>query len=281
MSGDWFYSDREKKFGPCTAQEVLAQIRESGVENILVWKNGFDGWESPLDVAEFASELTQELPPIPPPLPTSGGSVAEKTSKSAGSVPAVEQNPEQHEASIVDSIDQEKTVSTLHPWRRYFARTLDVFFFCMLLILLFAAVGVPSFFEDSNDILLNLLLLAAYVPFEAFCMTAFGTTLGKTLYKISVKPASGSNRTFANYLSRAVQVWFRGLGIGIPFVVLVTQIFAYRNLRDKGQTSWDRDGGWTVSHGTLSGGRWLLIIASYLGFITVMMALIAAESAAF
>jgi hypothetical protein len=78
--------------------------------------------------------------------------------------------------------------SATHPWARYFARLLDTSFFSFFF---FFVLGVtfPSLFtstggKDTQRSLENLYGIAgllAYVPFEAFCMNIFGTTLSKAL----------------------------------------------------------------------------------------------------
>ena len=140
-----------------------------------------------------------------------------------------------------------------HPWRRYFARIFDIYVFAML-----GSFGIgllfPSLFDNSdqkqNDAVLNIALVAAYVPFEAFCLYAFGTTIGKSLYKIKLMKV-GRSITLYDGLRRAFAVWLKGMGAGIPIVTLFTLISAYNTLKSRGATSWDAQYDWRVSHGAI------------------------------
>jgi hypothetical protein len=56
-------------------------------------------------------------------------------------------------------------------------------------------------------------------------------------------------------------VWIRGLAFGLPLVPIVTQVIAYRRLKAQGQTSWDADGGYVVTHPRQGAAQQFTIIA--------------------
>ena len=60
----------------------------------------------------------------------------------------------------------------------------------------------------------------------------------------------------------AAMVWWRGLGMGVPVVMLVTQARAHSKLSRGDATSWDRDTGQVVLHRSMSGGRAALAVLS-------------------
>jgi hypothetical protein len=45
--------------------------------------------------------------------------------------------------------------------------------------------------------------------------------------------------SFSEALNRSFLVFVQGVGLGIPFVALFTQLFAYRRLTKTGTTLWD------------------------------------------
>jgi len=49
-------------------------------------------------------------------------------------------------------------------------------------------------------------------------------------------------------LNREILVWVQGLGFGIPVVIPITMIFAYRNLGRHSTTSWDKKMSLVVIH---------------------------------
>ncbi len=129
--------------------------------------------------------------------------------------------------------------------------------FDIYVFIIVASVGAgllfPDLFEGTSktepgrDQLIGILFLFAYIPVEAFCLYAFGTTLGKALYGITVIP--GEKRiAFSQALRRSVLVWFKGLGMGIGIVAIFTQIVAYNNLKRNLTTTWDSDIGMSVTH---------------------------------
>jgi hypothetical protein len=100
-------------------------------------------------------------------------------------------------------------------------------------------------------------------------MNAFGTTLGKALYRIKVTDQSGQALSLWTAFKRAVMVWFRGLALGIPFITLFTQIIAYEKLSTDRQTTWDRDLNLRVTIRYLSAARVLLLILAWVLLILI------------
>jgi hypothetical protein len=246
MTDNWYYSDGDEPFGPISLDDVSTKIRQTIGKQHLVWKEGMTDWQSARESPAFASIFV-----TPPPLPE----------------PAVTL----------------KSYSTLqehrHPWRRYFARILDLYIWVIL-----GSFGIglmfPGLFENSykqNDVLLNLIMVAVYIPVEAFCLYAFGTTVGKSLYKINIKMEGGSI-TMIDGFRRAFAVYARGMGAGIPIVALFTLISAYNTLKSKGITSWDAQYHWIVAHGELKTLGWAGIIFAWVVFGSVLLALVALGS---
>jgi len=86
------------------------------------------------------------------------------------------------------------------------------------------------------------------IAVEAFCLMAFGTTPGKWLFGIRLSFASARRPSITDALIRCVGVMAQGLAFGMPFVSLVTQMFAYRRLMRTGTTRWDVASRCTVSY---------------------------------
>ena len=73
-------------------------------------------------------------------------------------------------------------------------------------------------------------------------------SFGKWLMGVRVVDASYRPIGVPRALSREILVWVNGLGIGIPFVTLVTLVMAYRRLDGDAITSWDDKLGLVVLH---------------------------------
>ena len=134
-----------------------------------------------------------------------------------------------------------------HPWRRLFARTVDIctagLVLFMLLIFAFSATmpeQAASFAKAiENPIIASVVLYLIWLPAEALLLSLFGTTPAKWLFGIQVAHPGGNLLSFAATLNRSFLVFVQGVGFGIPFVALFTQLFAYRRLTKTGTTLWD------------------------------------------
>jgi len=143
-----------------------------------------------------------------------------------------------------------------HPWRRFFARTVDASTIGLLLIFLLALlIGalLPAETEAfasmiENPIVAGFLLYLAFIPTEAALLSLFDTTPAKWLFGIRIIHPNGGSLSFSEALNRSFRVWFQGVGLGIPFVAIFTQLFAYRRLAKTGTTLWDTSTNVIVTH---------------------------------
>jgi hypothetical protein len=164
-------------------------------------------------------------------------------------------------------------------WRRFFARTLDLY---VWLIVVGFAVGILnarfgwSLLEfggmpRSSQNTLNAILIT---PFALICdvlvYAAFGNSIGKGLLGVKVQTLNGAALPAQTYAMRTVDVWIRGLGLGIPIVALFTEIAAYRAVAGGGRTSWDIRYGCRVSRTPRKIGHYLVAVALFLGFVVVV-----------
>ena len=152
-----------------------------------------------------------------------------------------------------------------HPWRRFFARIIDS---CGGLLLIFPIVYALALLSPTkaiyfaklleNQFIAGFVIFALWVPMEATLLSTAGNTPARFLFGISVRTISGQKLSFSQALSRSFQVLLKGVGLGIPFVSIFTQIFAYRRLVRTGTTLWDTANDSVVSHKEWGTGRALL-----------------------
>lgn len=236
----WYFIGSDgTEFGPYP-RDTLRAMRAAGQVGAsdLVWSPGMDGWKPYSDV----------LPPPLPPAPSSGTiqpaeEVATPSELPGGLLPLA--------ASGAAATD-----SSPHPWRRYFSRIADIFTFGLFSAIA-ASTIVAAVAPDRLDGMLAVLenefiasvgVLLAWVPVEAFALSVFGTTPGRSLFGIVIRDREGEALGFDRSLERSARVVFQGLGMGIPLLVLFTQWFAYRRLTTTGTTLWDEAVGAVVTH---------------------------------
>jgi len=181
------------------------------------------------------------------------------------------------------SVDQSKSFfgGQHHPWRRLFARTVDICTagFLLFLLLIFAlsatmpeqAVGFAKAIE--NPIIAGVVLYLVWVPAESVFLSLFGTTPAKWLFGIRVAHPGGDLLSFPEALNRSFLVFLQGVGLGIPFVALFTQLFAYRRLTKTGTTLWDTSTNTVVLHKKWGVLRALVCAAAVFGVLILMSAL--------
>ncbi|MFN3656924.1 MAG: RDD family protein [Pseudolabrys sp.] len=255
MNNNWYYSETgEQSHGPISIEDLgRILVGKNNSANFLVWFPGMPDWTRAGNVADLKRYFQQNAPP---PL-----------------------RAKPNDAVVMAPV--QSTPSVLHPWRRYFARILDLYIF-MLIFFFFLGVAFPELSATNQtrgtDYLYTLIGLAAYSVFETFCLNVFGTTFGKLLYGIRLETKAGDQIAFIAALKRSLSIWVRGLGLGIPIIALVTLVVAYRTLLKEGQTSWDRDFNFVVLHRDLSIFRWFVIAVAWLLLLSIWAILIAAGS---
>ena len=150
----------------------------------------------------------------------------------------------------------------------------------MLLIFAFSATmpekaaGFAKAIE--NPIIASVVLYLIWLPAEALLLSLFGTTPAKWLFGIRVAHPGGNLLYFAAALNRSFLVFVQGVGFGIPFVALFTQLFAYRRLTKTGTTLWDTSTTAVVIHKKWGMFRALACTAAVFFVLILMSALNAA-----
>lgn len=166
------------------------------------------------------------------------------------------------------------TDAAIHPWRRYFARSLD---YTIAGLVVVAVIGFanPSFFNrQTSALVLALLTMALWVPFEGLLLAKYGTTPGKAFMKLRVTPVTSDDPApFDLTLARALRVWFGGLACGLPLLSLAAMIVGYESLRRRGATWWDRQLEFAVREtGPLGADRVIGLILIFGGLLALALA---------
>jgi len=168
------------------------------------------------------------------------------------------------------------------PFRRYFARIADIGLFSLLtvVVLLVAIFNIPAFAHafahayETDSFLANALFTLTPLFVSAFVcawmLSRWGTTPAKKAFGIEVR-AKGEKLTFDQAISREFGVMVSGLCLGIPLLLIFTQLYSCFRLCKTGSTSWDEKGGIDVAH-----QRWSFFRASVAVFYSIAMLLLGA-----
>ena len=140
-------------------------------------------------------------------------------------------------------------VGQIRPWIRYWARMFD--YSISLLVIGISGWLTSSFkigFLLKHQLFYYLLVVFIWTFIEAGFLSSWGYTPGKWLLGIAVRDKNGSKLTYKEAITRSLKIYWRGIGIGFPFVTFITMIVAHHRLTKFGATSWDKEGGFTVEH---------------------------------
>jgi uncharacterized RDD family membrane protein YckC len=138
---------------------------------------------------------------------------------------------------------------TWHPWRRFFARSIDLlilgpvaaFGFMLIFFVTGQSIFANALLQEVNNIIIApVALYLLYIPFEALLISKTRTTLGKFIFGIKVIHRTGEKLSYTSALKRAYIVWLRGDGLGLPVVSFLTRLHSYIILRKTRTTPWDK-----------------------------------------
>ena len=177
-----------------------------------------------------------------------------------------------------DVAAKQRDVAEPHPWRRYFARGIDL-----------SLVGLPVSFVQYvllhrnyttvsrwEDIVCALIGWGLLLLLEPLLLARFGTTAGKWCMGITVTRPDGERLSYSEALNRTALVWFYGAGLGLPLVELVCSYLSYRRYMRGEELAWE-EGSVERFDGRGTGKMALLCAACWAvrGTLTVAMVLAA------
>lgn len=129
------------------------------------------------------------------------------------------------------------------PFRRFFARWLDLIFYVTLWQLFLVIVLDMNLSNrgSGGDVLDAVMQLLLMLVLEPVFLRLLGTTPGKWILGLRVTGEDGKHLTLAQARSRTWKVWFRGMGLGIPIYNLVRYWKSYRACEDGEILDWEED----------------------------------------
>jgi uncharacterized RDD family membrane protein YckC len=126
-----------------------------------------------------------------------------------------------------------------YPWRRFFARSVDLMSSGFLIFLLFSFLIGYLFPQNSegfikiinNPIGAGILLYVLWLPIEALFLSLGGTTPAKWVFGIHVESQSGGKLSYGQAFKRAILVFVQGDGFGIPLIIFITRLLPILSLQ--------------------------------------------------
>jgi uncharacterized RDD family membrane protein YckC len=238
----FYFLDRNShSIGPFSREDLLAHLEENHyTSDTLVWHNGMPDW---VTLSSF-----------------DGSSFSQGIGASAAQIRSV--------SPTTPASTEAYSLSSPAPWRRWFARFVDITIFgnaVFLLTMIGTAMISPDALQvisiyTSNPLFDGAILLLVWCPFECLLLAKIGTTPGKRVFGLRVQNKDGSLLPFDRLLTRYMGMTVYGMGCGIYLVLLFTYILSYRRLMSTRTTRWDEAAeshvvatGWTTGRSLFGG----------------------------
>ncbi len=157
------------------------------------------------------------------------------------------------------------------PWRRYFARGLDMSIYQMILD---AILGFVCHVNLLNEGLLvkfvgTLVTVIMMLLIEPFLLNRFGTTFGKWVFGLRVEKTDGNLIPYREGLRRTWGVIGNGYGYMIPIYNLVCLFKSYKLCIEKEVQPWDEG----ISY-TIKDTKWYRVVACIFLMYSLLLSLL-------
>ncbi len=125
----------------------------------------------------------------------------------------------------------------LHPWRRYFAFSIDYSIYLSIYYFIFnALLKTPKAWYI--DVLYLIIIMIIYLFATSFLISRYKTTFGKWIWGFTVENKDGSNLSFLDSLSRTFDSIRWGVGFQIPIYSFIRIIISYLQSKN-GERKWN------------------------------------------
>lgn len=165
--------------------------------------------------------------------------------------------------SEIETLKEMKNI-VKHPWRRYFARTLDLSIYAAIIILLrLFLLRANTEGQPFANLVDNFFVLILALGVEPILLSTIGTTPGKWLFGLVIRNENGDKISLVEGFARTFEVIRLGIGFSIPFYSLYRLYKSHQTCDEGVALPWDED--FTYHIKDTSGFR-------ILGFLTAQVA---------
>lgn len=161
------------------------------------------------------------------------------------------------------SVKGDELPQVFNPWRRFFARTFDIFMYSVLWSAFIALVFNVNLTARSNvgNIFDTFIAISMMLFFEPFLLHFVGTTPGKLIFGLRIETPDGRRLSYIEGFERTWGVIGKGIGYNIPIYNLIRLWKSYSLCSNYEMLPWDE----SISY-TLKDRKWyrgVLYIVAY------------------
>lgn len=148
-------------------------------------------------------------------------------------------------------------------WPRFWARMFDIVLYAFpagaLIGLTFPGLFAPELLESrGGQLLVGILALPLVMIIDAVVIAWLGTSPGKAIAGLQVADLEHNKLSLETSLTRNLQVYLKGLVLGLPLLSLIGYVKGHADVRDQGFTSWDEATGSRVFASSNNDARTIL-----------------------
>lgn len=128
------------------------------------------------------------------------------------------------------------------PWRRYFARTLDLAIYSTIWNIILTLVFRVNIFNMGNagDLLNFIFIHVLVLLIEPLLLSKFGTTIGKAIFGLYVTDFGRDKLSYREASYRTIMVLWKGLGFNLPIYAYIRLWKSYFTLmHDTAALEWE------------------------------------------
>ncbi len=271
----WYYWSKNTEFGPVTKLKLFTLYKEKQIAGYnFVRPEGSEVWTSYKDLDIHQDDFSQEE------LDNNSAFIpVERNVRVNPSESLLKNNEEEFDNLPLEINYKWKDISP-HPWRRSFARFLDISIYSKFVYIpgiYYLTSGISPArvdqFPPSELIAFFVFLYFSFFLFAMFLNAALisllGNTLGRWIFGIQTLEKDFSPLSFYSALEREFYVWKNGLAFGIPIINLITQVYGYLDLTMKKRTSWDKKLGTITAQREDNTKQFILCIIGILGYLII------------
>ncbi|MFO0690014.1 MAG: RDD family protein [Myxococcota bacterium] len=245
---DWYILEGDRRVGPVTTDALRAMAAMGRVQaDTWLWHSGMADWVKASSIPGIVSpppSPSDHDHAVPPEFLKGEEQRADAPLSPRESLPGIGAATAASEAALEAS-----DVGLATPWRRYWARSLDILVFSFAIGIGLGAVA-PSLFAEGGvfggpggTYLSNWLMLPFVMLLDGLVVGLFGTTLGKAIAGIRTCRISGERLSIRTAIQRNFEIWWYGLGTGLPIITLLTLANAYSQVADGKMAHWEASSG--------------------------------------
>jgi hypothetical protein len=155
-------------------------------------------------------------------------------------------------------------VKKIRPWVRFWARMIDITVVSVF-IGLFVGILLPH--GPGWELFSIFIRIISAILLEAYLLSTWGMTLGKSLLQVYVRNQQGRRLNFSQAMKRCISAWAWGLGFGIPIASLIFALLSYEYIKETGVTKWDIESCTLVSYKKIGIPRIAVVVSLFIGLI--------------